>query len=111
MERIEGGVTAAMGFSAAGGAAGIKKNGHADMALLLSRVPCQVAGTFTSNRVKAAPVVWDRAFVEEKRTARAVVVNSGVANACTGKQGRALCRRTARLNELAFKIRRRLGGR
>ena len=95
MERIEGGVTAAMGFSAAGGAAGIKKNGHADMALLLSRVPCQVAGTFTSNRVKAAPVVWDRAFVEEKRTARAVVVNSGVANACTGKQGMALCRRTA----------------
>lgn len=95
MERIEGGVTAAMGFSAAGGAAGIKKNGHADMALLLSRVPCQVAGTFTSNRVKAAPLVWDRAFVEEKRTARAVVVNSGVANACTGKQGMALCRRTA----------------
>ncbi|MCI6174747.1 MAG: bifunctional glutamate N-acetyltransferase/amino-acid acetyltransferase ArgJ [Clostridiales bacterium] len=95
MERIEGGVTAAMGFSAAGGAAGIKKNGHADMALLLSRVPCQVAGTFTSNRVKAAPVVWDRAFVEEKRTARAVVVNSGVANACTGKQGMTLCRRTA----------------
>lgn len=95
MERIEGGVTAAMGFSAAGGAAGIKKNGHADMALLLSRVPCQVAGTFTSNRVKAAPVVWDRAFVEERRTARAVVVNSGVANACTGKQGMALCRRTA----------------
>ena len=95
MERIEGGVTAAMGFSAAGGAAGIKKNGHADMALLLSRVPCQVAGTFTSNRVKAAPVVWDRAFVEEKRNARAVVVNSGVANACTGKQGMALCRRTA----------------
>ena len=84
-----------MGFSAAGGAAGIKKNGHADRALLLSRVPCQVAGTFTSNRVKAAPVVWDRAFVEEKRTARAVVVNSGVANACTGKQGMALCRRTA----------------
>ncbi|MCR5294784.1 MAG: bifunctional glutamate N-acetyltransferase/amino-acid acetyltransferase ArgJ [Lachnospiraceae bacterium] len=95
-EVIDGGFTAAKGFSSCGGAAGIKKNGSADMALFYSAVPCAAAGTFTSNRVKAAPVLWDRRIVREtEHLARAVVVNSGVANACTGRQGLDYCEKTA----------------
>lgn len=95
MEQITGGVTAAAGFYAGGAAAGIKKNGGADMAMIVSSAECRVAGTFTTNAVKAAPVLWDRAFVTDQRTARAVVVNSGVANACTGSQGMDYCAATA----------------
>ena len=95
MEWITGGVCAAKGFRAAGCAAGIKKDGSADMALIACDVPCTVAGTFTSNVVKAAPVLWDRAFVAEGRPARAVLVNSGVANACTGDEGYGYCRESA----------------
>ena len=94
-EMIEGGVTSDEGFEAAGGAAGIKKNGSADMALIYCKKPCIVAGTFTSNQVKAAPVKWDRALVKEGREARAIVVNSGIANACTGKEGMDACAKTA----------------
>ena len=85
MEKIIGGVTAARGFRAAGCAAGIKKNGKADMAMIVSEVPCVLAGTFTTNVVKAAPVVWDRKIVDGG-SGRAVVVNAGVANACTAKR-------------------------
>ena len=92
---ISGGVTAAKGFRAAGCAAGIKKNGNADMAMIMCDIPCVTAGTFTSNRVKAAPVLWDKAFIDERRDSQAVVVNSGVANACTGEQGMRYCAETA----------------
>ena len=95
MKQISGGVTAAKGFQAAGCAAGIKKNGKDDMALIFCEKPCTVAGTFTTNRVKAAPVVWDREFVIRKKPAQAVVINAGVANACTGDEGMEVCRRTA----------------
>lgn len=95
MEYIQGGVTAAKGFKAAGIAAGLKKNGKKDMAMLCSEVPCAVAGTFTSNLVKAAPVLWDRAIVEEKGSASACVMNSGIANACTGEEGMKYCRESA----------------
>ncbi len=95
MEYIQGGVTAAKGFKAAGIAAGLKKNGKKDMAMLYSDVPCAVAGTFTSNLVKAAPVLWDKAIVEEKGTASACVMNSGIANACTGEEGMRYCRESA----------------
>ena len=96
MEIIKnGGVTAAKGFSAAGTAAGIKYEGRMDMAMIYSEKPFVVAGTFTSNIVKAAPVVWDRDIVRKKGTAQAVVVNSGIANACTGEQGLKYCRETA----------------
>ncbi len=97
MEIIQGGVTAARGFRAASCAAGIKENQQADMALLNSEAPCEVAGVFTQNRVKAAPVLWDRAIVDGGGSARAVVVNSGTANACTGEEGRAACREEAEL--------------
>ena len=86
MQVIEGGVTAAKGFQAIGIHAGIKKN-KKDMAMLYSKVPCAAAGTFTTNVVKAAPVKWDQEIVYNHPAAHAVVVNSGVANACTGEEG------------------------
>ena len=96
IRRIPGGVTAAKGFAAAAAAAGIKYEGRTDMALVYSAVPCEAAGTFTSNVVKAAPVLWDRAIVREsKEKVQAIVVNSGIANACTGKEGMDVCTRTA----------------
>jgi len=84
--RIEGGVTAARGYRAAGIAAGIKKPGKKDMALLVADVPANVAATFTTNQVKAAPVKVSMAHVRNGK-ACAVVVNSGNANACTGAIG------------------------
>ena len=91
MKQIAGGVTAAKGFEAAGVEAAIKYQNRKDMALISSMVPCKVAGTFTTNVVKAAPVVWDKTVVEMSPFAQAVVVNSGIANACTGKQGLDCC--------------------
>lgn len=95
MEIIEGGVTAAKGFQAASAAAGIKYQGRADMALVYSEKPCKTAGTFTTNVVKAAPVKWDKAVVESGIKSHAVIVNSGIANACTGEEGMKYCRETA----------------
>ncbi len=94
MQEIKGGVTAAKGFTAIGVAAGIKKD-RKDMAMIYSETPCRVAGTFTTNIVKAAPVKWDQGIVYGNKTAHAVVVNSGVANACTGEEGLGYCRETA----------------
>ena len=95
MEIIEGGVTAAKGFQAAAAAAGIKYQGRTDMALVYSEKPCKTAGTFTTNVVKAAPVQWDRAVVHSGIKSHAVIVNSGIANACTGEEGMKYCRETA----------------
>ncbi len=94
MEIIQGGVTAAKGFYAIGIHAGIKKE-KKDMAMLYSKTPCAAAGTFTTNVVKAAPVKWDQNLVYHYPLAHAVVVNSGVANACTGEEGYGYCRETA----------------
>ena len=91
MKYIEGGVTAPKGFKAAGLYAGIKKGGKKDMAMVYSEVPCRAAGVFTTNVVKAAPVKWDYKVVHESEFAQAVVVNSGVANACTGEEGYRYC--------------------
>ena len=96
MKVIEGGVTAAKGFQAAAAAAEIKYQGRTDMALIYSEKPCKTAGTFTTNVVKAAPVKWDRAVVESKVKSQAVIVNSGIANACTGEEGMSYCRETAK---------------
>lgn len=90
-----GGVTAAKGFEAAGVEAGIKYKDRKDMALIYSQKPCVLAGTFTSNVVKAAPVLWDKKVVEESPFGQAVIVNAGIANACTGKEGYEYCKRTA----------------
>ena len=96
MEKIKGGVTAAKGFKAAATAAGIKYTDRTDMAMIYSIVPCQAAGTFTTNIVKAAPVKWDQKIVKESRAAQAVIVNAGIANACTGEEGMAYCSQTAK---------------
>lgn len=95
MEIIKGGVTAAKGFEAASTAAGIKYQNRTDMALIYSQVPCETAGTFTTNVVKAAPVKWDKQVVDSQKKSQAVVVNSGIANACTGAEGFGYCRETA----------------
>ncbi len=94
MKQIEGGVVAAEGFKAAGLEVGIKANtpGKKDMAMIYSAVPCKVAGTFTTNIVKAAPVKYDMDIVENSPYVQAVVVNSGIANACTGKEGMDSCK-------------------
>ena len=95
MKQISGGVTAAKGFCAASTAAGIKYKDRKDMALIFSKTPCKAAGTFTTNIVKAAPVKWDQKIVAESACAHAVVVNAGIANACTGQEGMDYCSQTA----------------
>ncbi|MFI1565914.1 bifunctional glutamate N-acetyltransferase/amino-acid acetyltransferase ArgJ [Streptomyces sp. NPDC020490] len=80
-------VTAAKGFTAAGIAAGIKQNGNPDLALVVNEGPRRAAaGVFTSNRVKAAPVLWSEQVLKSGQVS-AVVLNSGGANACTGHKG------------------------
>ena len=87
MKIITGGVTAAKGFEAASVEARIKYQNRKDMALVYSQVPCVAAGTFTTNVVKAAPVKWDQEVVYHSESAQAVIINSGIANACTGAEG------------------------
>jgi glutamate N-acetyltransferase/amino-acid N-acetyltransferase len=101
MKIITGGVTAAKGFEAASAAAQIKYKDRTDMALVYSTVPCVAAGTFTTNVVKAAPVKWDQEIVYHAPAAQAVIINSGIANACTGAEGYGYCKQTA---EAAAKI-------
>ena len=104
MKQIKGGVTAAKGYEAASTAAGIKYQGRTDMALIYSQVPCVSAGTFTTNVVKAAPVKWDRQIVDSGAGVQAVVVNSGIANACTGEEGMGYCKETAEAVAKALNI-------
>lgn len=96
MKKIKGGVTAAKGFEAASAAAGIKYQGRTDMALVYSQKPCEAAGTFTTNVVKAAPVKWDKKVVESNVKPQVVVINSGIANACTGETGMECCKEVAK---------------
>lgn len=96
MKKIEGGVTAAAGFQAASVAAGIKYKERPDMAMIFSPVPCHAAGAFTRNVVKAAPVKWDQQVVRESDFVQAVVINAGIANACTGAEGFGYCHDTAK---------------
>ncbi len=104
MKQIDGGVCAAKGFKATGIEVGIKANhaGKKDMAMIYAEVPCRAAGTFTTNLVKAAPVIWDKKIVSESEYAQAVIINSGIANACTGKQGYSYCKDiAAKVQEVA----------
>jgi len=96
IEQIEGGVTAPAGFRAAGVACGIKKTGALDLAIVVADTPAAAAGVFTTNRALAAPVLVSREhLVRSGGLARAVVVNSGCANACTGPEGLAVARSSA----------------
>ena len=87
------------GFRAAGVACGLKPDGAGDIALIASDRPCAAAGMFTTNQVKAAPVLYDMALLQAGKPVRAVVANAGNANACTGEQGmhdvRAMAERAA----------------
>ncbi len=102
--RVEGGVCAAKGFAAASCEANIKYKNRTDMAMVFSKTPCECAGTFTSNVVKAACVQWDQKIVASGKPLHAVVVNSGIANACTGKEGFDACEATARAVEAALGV-------
>lgn len=96
IQRLRGGVTAPAGFLATGVHAGLKKPGLLDLALVVSEREAAAAGVFTRNRVVAAPVLLDRAHLRGGR-GRAILVNSGGANACTGARGLADAREMARL--------------
>ena len=104
MKEIKGGVCAALGFKASAIAAEIKYRGRDDMAMVYSESPCVAAGTFTTNVVKAAPVKWDMKVVHERGSARAVVVNTGIANACTGEEGMQVVRSTAEAAAVALGV-------
>jgi len=93
--RSRGAVTSPLGFLAASASAGIKESGRPDLALIVSDRGAVPAGVFTTNRVKAAPVLWSRAVVQWGKPVRAVLINSGNANACTGPAGRTAVRRSA----------------
>lgn len=102
MERINiinGGVCAANGFKASCCEANIKYKDRTDMAMVFSEKPCVCAGTFTTNVVKAACVQWDMKIVNSGKEVSAVVVNSGIANACTGKEGFDACEATSKAVE------------
>ncbi|TCK98422.1 glutamate N-acetyltransferase [Natranaerovirga hydrolytica] len=86
MKVIDGGITTANGFSAAGIYCGIKKK-RKDLALIFSSKNANMAGTFTINNVKAAPVLWNEKLIKEDGEGQAIIINSGVANACTGHEG------------------------
>lgn len=86
-KNIENGVTAPLGFKAAGVSCGIKKSGKKDLALIYSESPAVAAGMFTTNKFKAAPVLVDLKYLRESDNFKAIVVNSGSANACTGAKG------------------------
>ena len=94
MKQIEGGITAVSGVRAAGVHAGIKATEIKDIALIVTDTPATAAGVFTKNSVTAAPVIVCREHLSNGR-AQAVIVNSGNANACTGKVGMANARRMA----------------
>jgi glutamate N-acetyltransferase / amino-acid N-acetyltransferase len=100
----KGAIVSARGFRAAGATAGIKASGSPDLALVVSDVEAACAGVFTTNRVKAAPVRWSEAIVRKGTTVRAVLINSGNANACTGKAGRKAVERSVAATASALGI-------
>jgi glutamate N-acetyltransferase/amino-acid N-acetyltransferase len=96
VEPVDGGVTAPAGFRAAGVACGIKKSGALDLALIVADGPATAAAVFTTNKAQAAPVLVSREHLARSGgRARAIVVNSGCANACTGPEGMAVARSSA----------------
>ncbi|MGN1410933.1 MAG: bifunctional glutamate N-acetyltransferase/amino-acid acetyltransferase ArgJ [Oscillospiraceae bacterium] len=96
MQIIEGGVSSPKGFKTSSVEANIKYKDRKDMALIYSEAPCKMAGTFTTNVVKAQCVLWDMNVNNSGEDVHAVVINSGIANACTGKQGYEYCNQTAK---------------
>ena len=84
---IGGGINSPKGYSSTGSHVGVKKF-KMDLAIIYSKTPAKVAAVFTTNKVKAAPVLWNQKVVENKNLVQAIVTNSGNANACTGEKGK-----------------------
>ena len=96
MKIINGGICAPKGFLASATEANIKYKNRTDMAMIFSKVPAISAGVYTTNLVKAAPVLWDRKITDSKTVVNAIVINSGIANACTKDEGMEYCRQSAK---------------
>lgn len=103
MKVIENGITAPKGFWQQALRRELKGK-QKDMAMVYSQKPCQTAGTFTTNVVKAAPVKWDKHLVDNAAYTQAIVCNSGIANACTGTEGYSYCQETAKTAAEALQI-------
>ena len=96
MKIINGGICAPKGFLASATEANIKYKNRTDMAMIFSKVPAISAGTYTTNLVKAAPVLWDRKITDSETYVNAIVINSGIANACTKDEGMEYCKQSAK---------------
>lgn len=96
MKIINGGICAPNGFLASATEANIKYKNRTDMAMIFSKVPAISAGTYTTNLVKAAPVLWDRKITDSETYVNAIVINSGIANACTKDEGMEYCKQSAK---------------
>ena len=96
MKIINGGICAPKGFFASATEANIKYKNRTDMAMIFSKVPAISAGTYTTNLVKAAPVLWDRKITDSETYVNAIVINSGIANACTKDEGMEYCKQSAK---------------
>lgn len=102
MNIINGGICAPKGFLASATQANIKYKNRTDMAMIFSKVPAISAGTYTTNLVKAAPVLWDRNITDSEVEVNAIVINSGIANACTKDEGMEYCKQSA--NKAAMEL-------
>ena len=96
MKIINGGICAPKGFFASATEANIKYKNRTDMAMIFSKVPAISAGVYTTNLVKAAPVLWDRKITDSETYVNAIVINSGIANACTKDEGMEYCKQSAK---------------
>ena len=96
MKIINGGICAPKGFLASATEANIKYKNRTDMAMIFSKVSAISAGVYTTNLVKAAPVLWDRKITDSETDVNAIVTNSGIANACTKDEGMEYCRQSAK---------------
>ena len=96
MKIINGGICAPKGFLASATEANIKYKNRTDMAMIFSKVPAISAGVYTTNLVKASPVLWDRKITDSETDVNAIVINSGIANACTKDEGMEYCRQSAK---------------
>ena len=102
MKIINGGICAPKGFLASATEANIKYKNRTDMAMIFSKVPAISAGVYTTNLVKAAPVLWDRKITDSETDVNVIVINSGIANACTKDEGMEYCRQSAK--KAAFEL-------
>ena len=96
MKIINGGICAPNGFLASATEANIKYKNRTDMAMIFSKVPAISAGVYTTNLVKSAPVLWDRKITDSETYVNAIVINSGIANACTKDEGMEYCKQSAK---------------